>query len=503
MLQSGFPEPVGAAVGRAMLYNHHRALGLLRFFVCRSQYSVMREPSVNATSNQCRRRYSSPRSREELFQVEQTAATSYRRPRQWNAQGSPGSPRLMAAESKLPGTGSTASLTNSPCAGVTSLIRPSHPTEMQQIPEPPAIRRPKKEGQKLFSCCKTASEAISPGGARKPSPALFFSLYFLAFSVLLAGCNTTALMVTQPDASARAAIAARTSAAPPAPVTSPIRHFEHVVIIVLENQDYATVIKDPYFARLAKEGASFTHFYALFHPSQPNYLAMVGGRLFEEIDTRHADANVDLPDDGRHTSLADRLEAKGLTWKNYAENYPAAPGQSAFLGASHGRYARKHVPFLSFRKVQQTRADHIIAVDPADPNNRFVADARSGNLPNYAFYSPNLDDDGHDPVWPPSTGLAKASKWLQDFLTHRFPPALRKDTLVVVTYDESYAREPTNRIYTVLLGDSVKPAAEQNPADLDVPYTHYDVLRTIEENFGLNPLAESDRTARPITGIWR
>jgi phosphatidylinositol-3-phosphatase len=311
-------------------------------------------------------------------------------------------------------------------------------------------------------------------------------------------------MVTQPDAPSRAALATRTTEPPRLPSTQPTaRWFKHVVVIVLENQDYEKANKDRFLRQLAKEGASFTHFYALIHPSQPNYLALVGGRLFGEIDPRDGDANVNLPDDGRHPSLADGLEAKGLTWKNYAEDYPAGPGRPPFLGAACGRYARKHVPFISFERVQRTRADHIIPVDPRDPDNRFVTDARNGALPSYAFYSPNLDHDGHDPVWPPSVGLGKASAWLKDFLTNQFPPACRKDTLVAVTFDESYNREPTNRIYTVLLGDMMKPAAEQNPAVLDVPYTHYDLLRTIEENFALEPLAEGDRTARPITGIWR
>ncbi len=38
---------------------------------------------------------------------------------------------------------------------------------------------------------------------------------------------------------------------------------------------------------------------------------------------------------------------------------------------------------------------------------------------------------------------------------------------------------------------------------LDRDYTHYNVLRTIEDNFGLQPLNEGDRAAAPITDIWR
>jgi hypothetical protein len=71
-----------------------------------------------------------------------------------------------------------------------------------------------------------------------------------------------------------------------------------------------------------------------------------------------------------------------------------------------------------------------------------------------------------------------------------------------VTFDESGGNED-NRIYTVLLGDMVKPANQQDRAVLSKRYTHYSVLRTIEDNFGLDPLTANDREAQPITGIWK
>ncbi len=54
-------------------------------------------------------------------------------------------------------------------------------------------------------------------------------------------------------------------------------HFDRVVIIVLENADYEVAVRDKNLAELATQGASFSNFHALFHPSYPNYLAMVAG----------------------------------------------------------------------------------------------------------------------------------------------------------------------------------------------------------------------------------
>ena len=33
-------------------------------------------------------------------------------------------------------------------------------------------------------------------------------------------------------------------------------------------------------------------------------------------------------------------------------------------------------------------------------------------------------------------------------------------------------------------------------------YNHYDILRTIEDNFGVQPLNAGDAKAKVITGIW-
>jgi hypothetical protein len=72
----------------------------------------------------------------------------------------------------------------------------------------------------------------------------------------------------------------------------------------------------------------------------------------------------------------------------------------------------------------------------------------------------------------------------------------------VITFDESGGNED-NRIFTLLLGDMVKDASQQDPAALGRRYNHYSVLRTIEDNFGLEPLTGNDRAAAPIADIWK
>jgi Phosphoesterase family len=283
--------------------------------------------------------------------------------------------------------------------------------------------------------------------------------------------------------------------------TSSAHHFDRVVIIVLENGDYEAAVKDKNLADLAAHGASFSNFHALFHPSYPNYLAMIAGTDFGVHDRGlfFANSQVNFPNDAAHKTIADRLIASGLDFKNYAEELPQ--GNCPFridnqrVGGKKGDYTRRHVPFLSFKEVQEKWCDRVVRVDSGDDDNFFVKDAKAG-LVAYSFYSPNMNNDGHN------TNLRVASESLHKFLETTFPEKMRKGTLVIVTFDES-DHNADNRIFTLFLGDMVKESKEQDPKVLDRYYTHYNVLRTIEDNFGLEPLAAGDRNAAPITDIWK
>jgi acid phosphatase len=160
-------------------------------------------------------------------------------------------------------------------------------------------------------------------------------------------------------------------------------------MIVLENQNYTSTMKDPFLAQLAQTGASFSNFQALMHPSYPNYLAMVAGSMFGV----QSNDQVTLPDDSSHRTIGDFLD-----WKNYAEDYPSE--LQPILG-DRGKYVRKHVPFLSFARIQQEGFGNAASVSTKDPHNRFAADVedfrsdpKKHALPRYMFYSPNVDDDG-------------------------------------------------------------------------------------------------------------
>jgi len=250
--------------------------------------------------------------------------------------------------------------------------------------------------------------------------------------------------------------------------------FDRIMIIVFENQPNALTMLHSYFKHLANDkGTHLTKYYAITHPSQPNYIAQIAGDYFDF----NKDAKIDL----NYTMLADLMERKGLTWKAYQEDYPA-DGTSCYLGSSYQKlYYRKHNPFMSFTSVSQnvTRCvKHIVNA------NQLYIDIERNDLPHLMYYTPNINNDGHD------TGLKYANAYLSKFLPPLLEnPQFMKGTLIVVTFDEDDMIF-FNKVYCVLLGDMVKPGAKDN-----THYTHYSLLRTIEDNFQLGTLGRNDAKA--------
>ena len=179
------------------------------------------------------------------------------------------------------------------------------------------------------------------------------------------------------------------------------------------------------------------------------------------------------------------MENKGLSWKFYAEQYPA---DKCFTGDKSGNYVRRHLPILSFVKVQKdpTLCSKVV------PATQLAPDLAGNNQPDYSFYVPDLKNDGHD------TSVAYASNWLEGLMNSLTAnPEFVSQTLVIVTFDESRSYS-NNHIYTVLLGPNVKPGSTS-----DAPYNHYNLLKTIEETFSLGNLGREDSGAAPFTGIWQ
>lgn len=324
---------------------------------------------------------------------------------------------------------------------------------------------------------------------------LILLLPVLLFSC--AGPNPPTPIIIQPTGTA-------TPSEPPTPAPSTaiptiskstptplVPSFEHIVMILFENKEFEKVIGNegmPEFNRLADEYTLLTQYYAVRHPSLPNYIALIGGDTFG-IKSDCTDCFVDAP------SLPDLIEASGRSWKTYQEDMP----KPCYLGSA-SPYVQKHNPFLYFDPIRLNKDRCERSVVPLTDLN---ADILGESLPNFMFISPNLCNDAHD------CSLDVADNWLKNLLATLVPAldTTGQPYLIVLTFDEGNKKlsccglpdEAGGRVPVVLISPSVKKAFQD-----DTPYTHYSLLKTISESWGLTYLGHAaDEDNVLITAPWR
>lgn len=257
---------------------------------------------------------------------------------------------------------------------------------------------------------------------------------------------------------------------------SPVPKVERVFMVILENTDAEHSIQQPFMKALAQQGAYLANSHGITHPSQPNYIALTAGSLLG------VDSNDDQRLDARH--LGDLIEEKGKSWKTYAEGFRGG----CELTSSRGPYARKHVPFLSYKNIQDNPARCARVV----PSDELQKDVAQGTLADFSLFIPDNNSNGHD------SGVAAADEWMEkNFGPLLKDPNFMDGTLFILTFDES-GSSPTNQIATFFYGDAVRAGASS-----DTCYNHYNVLRTVEETLGLAHLGRNDELAAPIQDIWK
>ncbi|RDW82412.1 hypothetical protein BP6252_03524 [Coleophoma cylindrospora] len=258
----------------------------------------------------------------------------------------------------------------------------------------------------------------------------------------------------------------------------PGKAFNRFVTIWLENQDFLRVENDPDIATLRKQGILLTEYYGLTHPSQPNYIASVGGDYF---GLNH-DGFVRIPQNV--STLIDLFDTKGIDWRGYFEDYPGPGYMYEGSTASDGSgwdYVRKHNPFVSFDSVN-LNSTRLLKLQSF---SEFQHDVANDALPQYAHLSPNMLNDGHN------TSLEYATNWTTSFLKPLLADfGFMEDTLVLLTYDESQTYSEPNRIVSLLLGGAI-PDKLKGTTD-DTAYTHYSILSTLQNNWELPNLGRYD-----------
>jgi hypothetical protein len=268
--------------------------------------------------------------------------------------------------------------------------------------------------------------------------------------------------------------------------------FQHIILIVLENKGYSSVIGNknaPYLTELAQQNVLMTDYYAVSHPSLPNYIALMSGST-QGITSDCNNCFVNAP------NLGDEITASGRTWKAYQESMPTP----CYVGNS-GLYAQKHDPLIYFDSIRQ---DTALCQKSIVPMTELSKDLTANQLPNFAFIMPDLCNSGHDCT------LNKADTWVNQMVKElQAAPALGDNYLIIITFDEAATSDKSSccgmpdsaggRVATILISPLAKPAYEDA-----TPTSHYGLLKTILDAWKLPNLVNTSLPgSQPITTPWQ
>lgn len=315
----------------------------------------------------------------------------------------------------------------------------------------------------------------------------------------------------------------------PAAAIEGVPRYDHVLVIVEENKDYDRILDPhaaPVIAGLAAKYGNATRFYGETHPSEANYLALLGGDTFGIHDddafycgggSKHPFCDhagepgyADHTVEARH--IGDQLVASGRDWRGYYGSLPA-PGSLAVVAgdpaypaapADAPLYASKHSGFVNFAAVQRDprRAERLVGID------RLGRDLDAGDLPAFALIVPNqcdemhgvhapgipADCDGSDPA-----ALIRRGDATVGALVRRIQESTMwkgaGNVAIVVTFDEGANRTREGCCGAVaapgsdLGGGHIPTVVVTNHGPRGVadgtPYNHYSLLRTIEDALGI------------------
>jgi hypothetical protein len=241
----------------------------------------------------------------------------------------------------------------------------------------------------------------------------------------------------------------------------------------------------------------------------------------------YPDHTIDAP------NLATQFTQAGLTWKGYYESIPS-PGSRATLASdpafNNGTkktalYASKHSGFMNFASVQNDpdRANHVVGFDQLD------RDLRSNSLPAFSLIVPNQCNDMHgltgakvptDCTSGNEQGLIARGDAVVGDIVRKIQATQvwgsAANVAIVITFDESggdqragcCGYDPASsanfgggHIPTIVVTNH-GPRGVSDPT----PYSHYSLLRTIEDAFGLHSYlghaAESDKGVAPMLPLF-
>lgn len=317
------------------------------------------------------------------------------------------------------------------------------------------------------------TEGFKPRRLGTPRESLLISV--LVVLVVASGIGTTGTgegRGSPPSASVALAPVALGSILP-----TPIRH---VFLIYMENEGVDQIYgKVPFETHLAHAyawgGDALTHhmtgYYAVCHPSAPNYLAVTSGNPLQCGSDAYHNYTTEK-------NLFNLLDTAGRSWTAYAESMPAACDIQ-----SSGEYAVRHNPVPFYGNLGGDASGSICRTHDL-PLANLTEDYPFGTTPpNFTFIAPNLRNDGHD------TSAAVADWFLSRFVSKLVNQTWFSSSAIFVTYDESFGSQPRSGYHGLDGGPvylaSVSPYSKGIGAVDATNASHYNLMSTIEWLLGL------------------
>src|SRR5438132_10118948 len=242
-------------------------------------------------------------------------------------------------------------------------------------------------------------------------------------------------------------------------------NFDQLVVVLMENKNLNEVYGPaPYMTQLADQYSFSQGRSSITNPSQPNYIAIMGASTFGVSgDGNHPNLN--------HPTLVDLIETSGHTWNAIAEG----SGSGCSINPDRGE---DHFPFLSYTTItgSAARCADLHSGGPPD----VVAALNAGT--NFIWFTPNDGHNMHD------NSVASGDSWLQSWVPGLLTAMAGKHAALFLTYDEGYASPPL--VYSGFSGPTAKQAYKSTSS-----YTHYSLLKLIEDVWGGGSLGQGDVNA--------
>jgi acid phosphatase len=268
-------------------------------------------------------------------------------------------------------------------------------------------------------------------------------------------------------------------------------------MITEENHSYEDVVGNsqmPYYNQLIQRYGLATQFYSDQHSSLPALMWFVAGAPVELNNDTTSCAHYD-------DNIVRELLKQGYTWRSYQENMPYSGFQGLF-GGTNNNYYRRHNPLIDFSDVCPGTGQDANSV----PYSQMATDFAQGNTVNYAYITPDVDEDAHDGT------LQAADQWLQDNL----PPILARpefspggDGILFVVWDEGTLYTDNRcsfwvvegcggRTATLVIGPQVRAGYQST-----ITYHNENVLKTVCAAMALSACPGAAQNAEPMGDFFR